>query len=328
MIVAIVLVALGGLLALALNVGHMMNVRAQLQNAVDAGALGGAIALDGTTDGLTLALEAATGFAELHHTDRLVVDLRDTSGSDPAGDVVLGHWDRDQPKASAFTALADPFATPREANAVLVRYGRETERGNPLDVFFGVFLGRSRASVTAEAVAVGGGACDDCTLPFVFADCIVLRADGTIDCGRELIFTSATIDNIGFTNLADGVSAVNPPTIIDILNGTCGDVSVDDEIGVGNGNNLTPNVIAALRAYIDRNGSTVVAPIIHPATCPDPQFNRLQPVVGFATFEILEVQGPPDRMLRIQLKCDVEEPDPAPGGCDFFGTPGEARLVR
>ena len=88
----------------------------------------------------------------------------------------------------------------------------------------------------------------------------------------------------------------------------------------------------ALEELIARSGPTVTAPIVHPDPCPDPQFNQLQPVVGFATFTIVEVLGPPTtphREIRLQLDCDQTTPEPAPSGCRNFGTvTPEAALVR
>jgi hypothetical protein len=256
------------------------------------------------------------------------VSISLNDGNDLGGDIVLGHWDLTQPTNLAFTPIANPAANPGNVNAVLVRAGREPARGNALEVYFGAFLGSDEASVTAEAVALSGGACTDCGVPLVFADCIIEQPDGSLSCGTELVFTSATMDNIGFTNLIPDDGSVNTPGIIDVLDGNCRGVNVGDRVGVGNGNNLTPRVIEAFEAYLARNGNRVTAPIISPASCPDPQFNQLQPIVGFATFTILEVSGPPNRHLRVALECDPDNRSPAPAGCDFFGTAGQTRLVR
>ncbi|HEY3452387.1 MAG TPA: pilus assembly protein TadG-related protein, partial [Myxococcales bacterium] len=92
--VAILLLALGGFLALGLNVGHFMVVRSQLQTACDAAALAGARELDGTPAGLARARALATDFAARHETDRaLAVDI------DPATDVVFGVWHVGLPRA-------------------------------------------------------------------------------------------------------------------------------------------------------------------------------------------------------------------------------------
>ncbi len=325
-VVAILVVAIGGMMALSLNVGHFMSVRNQLQNATDAGALAGAKSLNGTVAKLTEARNMAQDFTERHKTDRQVLEIDLNASNDPGGDVVLGRWVE---ATASFEMVPNPVATPGQVNAVLVRAGRESARGNALDVFFSAFLSQDEASVTAEAIGVGGGPCTECVVPLVFADCLIVQEDDSLACGEELVFTSATVDNIGFTNLIPGDGSVNTPGIIDVFNNNCGGgVGVGDSIGIGNGNNLNNNVIAAMQAYIERNGTTMKAPIVHPASCPDPQFNQLQPVVGFATFTVLEIQGAPNRMLRIALDCEPIVEEPQPGGCTFFGTPGQVRLVR
>lgn len=322
-VAALVLMVLGGLAALAINTGHVMSVRNQAQNAVDAAALAGAAELDGTPGKFPTARTFAQQFGELHATDRMQVRLDLNIGNDAAGDIVLGLWDLGEPnKAVAFTPY-DGLGSPRAVNAVHVRYGRTPERGNALPVFLSTFLSQQEAGVSAEAVAVGGGPCEGCMVPLVFADCLIVRPDGNLDCGAVLRFSSATVDNIGFSNLQDNVRPVNPPGIVDILNGDCAHAGFNDRIGVGNGNNMTGRVIEALLDHLDRNGPKVIAPVISPGSCPDPQFNRLQPVVGMATFTITDVRGPPeqyDREIDIRLECNEVYVDRGRTGCQNFGT--------
>ncbi|HEY3357715.1 MAG TPA: pilus assembly protein TadG-related protein [Polyangia bacterium] len=323
---AILLFVIGGFLALSLNMGHQMAVRAQLQNACDAAALAGARELDGTQAGLNRARDRAFQFAELHRSDKVPVVI------DRQNDIILGTWDFEAPKATAFSP-ATAATSPVKINAVSVRDGREAARGSALAFYFYPLLsGNTRPrsiDVRAAAVAVGGGPCSGCALPFVLADCQVVQPDGTLKCNETLKFSSATVDNIGFTNLADGVHAVNPPTIISILKGGCKDVGYGDHIGVQNGNDLTPQVQKALTDYLDQHGwqNPVLVPIVHPDTCPDPQFNRLQEVVGMASIVITGVHGQPHRSIDIQVKCDQVRPEPA--GCENFGTTSpKVRLVR
>jgi Flp pilus assembly protein TadG len=322
------MIALGGMLALGLNVGHMMKVRNQLQNRCDAAALAGAKQLDGTQSMLVQAHQVALDYALKHRTDdndNLDIDLN--AGNDPAGDIVHGVWDFHQAdKALAFTP-ADNMTPAANINAVLVRSGRTVARGNPLQVFFGNFLGASTTSVGAEAIAVSGSPCEGCSIPIAFADCLVRQDDGTIDCGEVLQFASSNDDNIGFTNLLPDDSGVNPPTIREIMRGGCRSVRVGDNIGIQNGNDFVP-VFDEFAALVNQQ---VTAPIISPASCPDPQFNRLQPVVGFATFTILAVNRTgSDKSITIRLDCDEDSNEPVQGGCgDPFGTRAPfTRLVR
>jgi hypothetical protein len=312
--VAIVLGMIGAFVALVINVGHLMAVRSQLQNAVDAAALAGAEELDGTPEGIERARAWAVDFAARHGTDR---DMPVTI--DPWTDVVFGDWDlRDR----VFTPIpaSDPGAAGR-INAVQVLAGRAEARGNPLEVFFSGFLGGSRtASVGAEAIAVSGAPCEEgCSVPLVFAECIVKQED-VLQCDQELVFSNDTEDNVGFTNLLDGVRSVNTADIIKTLGGECRSVRVGDRIGVSNGNNLNKNVIKAFEDFIARNGAKVTVPIVAtPDGCPA-KFNQMHEVVGFATFTIKQLVGPPNQSIHIELDCGETVPEPVPVGCGYFGT--------
>jgi Flp pilus assembly protein TadG len=324
--VALMLTALGGFLALVLNVGHFMVVRGQLQNACDSAALASALELDGTLDGLERARAKAVDFAGRHQTDRGATVLIDREA-----DVVFGNWDWDLPKESAFTPVSEsePGAE-RQINAVLVRAGREQTRGNPLEVFFPVFLGgREEASVTAEACAVGGAPCDGCSVPLAFARCQIEGENGALQCGQTLLFRSDTMDNIGFTNLTNDDRSVSTSGIIDILHNKCGSVKKGDHIGVGNGNNLNPNVVRAFEDFIYAYGDTVSAPIVETRDGCPAKFEGLLNVIGFAKFRIVGVVGPPNQSIEIELLCtQVDDEDSRPG-CDYFGmTSPRSVLVR
>lgn len=333
-LVAIMIFVLAAIVALSVNAGHMVTVRAQLQNAADAGALAGARSLTGEEDGLLDARVEAEYYAEEHSSDNVQVSIGANAGNALNGDIVLGTWDFDVAKTNkdaAFTAAT--ASTPSlEINAVLVRAGREAYRGSAVPVFMGGLFGQNEMDVGAHAVAVSGGPCEEgCAMPIVFAKCLV-QPDSSqpVECGQRLVFTDATIDNIGFTNLDPGNGSVNTPTIIDILNGECSGVDVGDAIGVANGNNMTPQVIAALNDYIARNGNRVTAPIIDTGECGNPQFNQLQVVIGFASFTIIAVRGPPtqpQREIEIELDCEAGISESL-GGCSYFGLEAEPRLVR
>ncbi len=323
-LVAILVAVLAALVMLVVNVGHVMAVRNQLQNATDSAALAGAQALNGTVDGLAAARALAVDFASRHGTDRdMSVDV------DPDADVVLGYWDHALPAADAFTPMTS--TTPQAlklTNAVLVRAGREAARGNAVSVFAGALLGRNQADVRAESIAVLGGPCEEgCAVPIAFAECLVVNPDGSLDCGTELVFNSDVTDNIGFTNLTNDPS-VSTAVLRSILQGNCQKVEVGDPISISNGANLSPLV----GDFLPLLSKQVSAPIVRlPGGCPA-KFNEHgneAPVVGFATFTITAVTGGATKSISIRLECAAMEPEPVAPGCEFFGTaPLKPRLVR
>ncbi len=323
---AFLIVVIGAFAALVVNVGHIMGARAQLQNAVDAAALAGAMSLDGTAEGLVEAHNDAKSFGDRYHVYINDVSLTPNVSNGPGGDIVVGHWDLLEPnRAAAFTPY-DGTMPLAEVNAVLARTGRESARGNPLTVFLSGFLNDTSASVGAQAVAVGGGPCESCAVPIAFADCMIKRPDGSLNCGAELRFANALEDNVGFTNLTPGQTAVGTSDIINILTAGCGEAGYGDVVGVSNGNNLTPNVIDAFEAYIAAHGPKVTAPVIdvEDSDCANPQFNQPHMISGFATFTITSITGPPDepeRSIHIRLECDETSSDTsALSGCVNYGT--------
>ncbi len=323
-LVAILIAVLAALVMLVVNVGHVMAVRNQLQNATDSAALAGAQALDGTVPGLAAARAMAVDFASRHGTDRgMPVDV------DPDADVVLGYWDHGLPAAEAFTPMTSTTpAALKLTNAVLVRAGREAARGNPVSVFAGALLGRTEADVRAESIAVLGGPCEEgCAVPLAFAECLVVNPDGSLNCGSELVFNSDVTDNIGFTNLTNDPS-VSTAVLRSILQGQCRKVEVGDPISVSNGANLSPLV----SDFLPLVSKQVSAPIVRlPGGCPA-KFNEhgnQAPVVGFATFTITAVTGGATKSITIRLDCSAIASEPVAPGCEFFGTaPLKPRLVR
>jgi Flp pilus assembly protein TadG len=282
------LFVLGAFLTLSMNVGHLYSTRGELQNAADAAALAGAAELDGTRDGIDAARVASRTFTALHHTDAAAAVVTTDA------DITPGHWN---PVTRVFTA---PAATVLETNAVRVDVGREQARGNPLPVWFGqVFMtdrfmdpggpATTRMDVQASAIAVGGGPCfDACALPVVFAECQLVRQDGSVSCGQIHRFASDTQDNFGFTEFDTNASAAG---VRAILQNGCTQ-GIPGLIGVNNGNFLNA-VVDAFRTFLANNVTEVTAPVARGGnlTCPNPRFNQDVEVSGFARFRICHVSA-------------------------------------
>jgi Flp pilus assembly protein TadG len=317
---AIMMVVLVMFLAMVINTGHMHLIRSELQNATDAAALAAAKELNGLQTGLDAAAPVAFNYAGAHETDKgLPVTI------DQASDVIFGHWNDSLPRESAFQPITlRDAASLAWINAVMVQAGRETARGNAMNVDAGQLLSRNTVDVHAKSVAVLGGPCSEgCAIPIAFPNCLIVNPDGSLKCDEVLEFSDANEDNLGFTSLSPtDPASIN--TVRSILSDhTCRNVDVGTPILIQNGNGVNP-VYTELKAY---EGQKVSAPIIS-MECP-PQFNQSHSVVGFATFTFLEVIGPPDNILRIKLDCAQVQARPANAGCTFFGTsPLQARLVR
>ncbi len=136
--------------ALAIDVGMYMVARSQAQNAADAGALAGAVALvfdsftDRTPSGpVVQSALAASRANEVIHQTASVEPADVTFPNDPAG----------------------------QPNRVQVTVHRTTARGNPLATFVGRFFGAPTANMTATAIGEASPAnAATCIKPFAIPD--------------------------------------------------------------------------------------------------------------------------------------------------------------
>lgn len=341
-IVVLSLVAIGAFMALALNMGHVVSLRGELQNAADSAALAGAKELNGTSIKCPTALQRATTFGGLHTTD-----TNASSGVPVEPEVVdYGHWDRNLPKKDAYTPLACDDTTARQVNAVRVRAARakDVAGGGAMNVAFGgAFLASKSTDVAAEAVAAGGGPCSEkCpNVPIAMFDCDVLVSD-VLNCNKEFVMTynqtnPAPTDNMGWstlqpdTNACDSASTTTYRNIFERTD-TCSiptacQSSVGTVIAVSNGSQWTP--LCSYLEYLYNNAIKFTAPIVH-KTCP-PQINQGAEIVGYATFTItaLNCQGNP-KYMRVRIDCSPPPDKKAnDAGCAFYGTTSAVpRLVR
>jgi Flp pilus assembly protein TadG len=224
---AIVLIAIGGFLALSLNVGHKMNAKAQLQSAMDAAALGGAGDLDGTSTAVTNAHPDAQDFATKHYLDTAAVAVNANLSNSAGGDIEVGYWDvrtnrfyreGDSPFIGDFNVTLSHTATPQFLNAVRVSGGADGVSGHnsPLDVFLSSFVGGvSTLNVKASAVAMAGGPCvaSRNVVPIEVASCALTNASGDTLCNQDVTLTldgpGVTMWNIAFADLTPPANLVD-----------------------------------------------------------------------------------------------------------------------
>jgi hypothetical protein len=187
-----VLLTLGvplGFTAIAGDLGVAMLARSQVQNALDAGALGGAAYFDQTSSGVTTAIARATSLVTVNHS------LGQTVTIDSIETGILNESTGNQ-----FTVSSDPTVI----NALRIngtRYGVATP--------FGALLGRdslnpTTISVAAQPPQVGAGS-EDCYLPLAVPDCILDNISNYESQGFH--FNSANQDNTGWATLTSSASA-------------------------------------------------------------------------------------------------------------------------
>jgi hypothetical protein len=131
----VMLVVLIGFASLTIDVGYLYNVRAELQNTVDAAALAGGSQLPDRT----VAAETAARFSALNYPGA-------------ASTVRLGHWDAGHGVFTEGSAVGP-------INAVEVLAERSRTRGNALTFFFAGIFGVQETNVSASAVSLHGADC-------------------------------------------------------------------------------------------------------------------------------------------------------------------------
>ena len=301
---SVVLLAVGAFMALALNVGLIMNTRGQLQNASDSAALAAAGSIDGTQGGLNTARQMALGYSGNHEVTGQSVAI------DPGADVVFGRWHFKAESgwpARSFEVLSDPLLI----DAVRITNGRDDVNGhNPaLDVFFSVWLGREKVNVPSQAIAIGRGARnEDCPLPFVLPSCSLIQG-GAVTCGQDITLTLSPdgTDNVGFVFMLPG-NGNGVTEIVDNILNRCTVAATAGVYDVQNGNDLNDQVMQALLG-LDKHGNQMspVGPTlpdgssslcifnrsdsfpIGDTTCPDPKFSGDLTVAQYASVVIKSV---------------------------------------
>ncbi|MCH7721160.1 MAG: Tad domain-containing protein [Planctomycetes bacterium] len=139
-LVAVLFVVLMGFTALAVDIGFVFNSRGEMQNAVDAGALAGAGALE-------------LGNAEVETRARNATQRNSVAGAGVADEeivVTIGYWDGVGLTFSP--ATGEETVSPNAVRVVANRYGQ--------GLFFAHMIGVSTTDIGREAVgAIGGGTC-------------------------------------------------------------------------------------------------------------------------------------------------------------------------
>jgi hypothetical protein len=335
---------------LAMNVGHLFSVRGELHNASDAGALGGAQDLNGTSGQLSVASAAGETYAEKHYTDLSGSDRTQVQAT-PGSDVRLGFWD---PFGSgyAFTAidpstldaatskayagcirLRDDQGQPACINAVSVRAIRDATHSGGVGTFFASLFSLQRANVGTESVASSGGPCEwPCLqLPVALSNCAFM-SDVSCQGNRNFTikFKSDPTDSAGWTTLDDNARGDNYiKTLLNTLNGApqgCAEQNVlaSQDIWISNGN--LANLCTILQQVVSKQ-NTFAVPVVDAGPCANPKFNQVLPIVGFAKIQITNVVCNNPIHADAILLCETFQPT-GKIGCGFFGvSPARPQLV-
>jgi hypothetical protein len=195
-LVAVLMVGFILCIALVVDLGHLHNVKVQLQRAADAAALAGAGQLDGATGQDSNATAVARATAALNMVNNKT-GLVGAGGwvDNSSVQVDLGTWNSDHAASSRFTSPADPgMAKAIKVTASLL-----------VDHYF--FFFANGTNVVADAIAVN--AYEETAMPIALLSCIPATSGigTTIEDIRFYIFGDDTHDTAGWTALTYDINA-------------------------------------------------------------------------------------------------------------------------
>jgi hypothetical protein len=309
--VAIVLFLLVGFAALAVDVGHLLVGRNELQNAADAGALAGARFLydeDGTAvnEGANqIAYDAATA----NKSEKVAVDVFWTGGND--GDVQRGHWSfatrTFTPNASLLPvdlwnrSTEELDADPDFINAVRVVSRREA---TPLAAFFARIFGHEDFRLAADAVAYIGftgtltpGEADQ---PIVICEESILNDSGLYSCNIGRMINSgqnvASSETGGWTSLNQDDPCTGGTNAHEVRGLICGGGNPEPLRLGGNvatsGGEIQSAFNRLRQCWQDETGGrsswNLTLPVVE---CPGNNITTCQRVVGAVNLDVVWITG-------------------------------------
>ena len=320
---AIFLVLLLAMLAAAIDIGHALVAKNELQNVSDAAALAGTRALGVIYEGMTPA-EQQTYTLTSGDRATIVNAVQQTAEANSAAgvpitvdesDIAIGTWN---------PATRTHTSTVNQPRAVRVWARRDSSaNGNgPISTFLGGVIGLTSVSVnavaTADMSAVGQTAPGQLDVPFGIStfyftqfgcgDAIQFYPnDGTPQaCSAWHTFDQSPSNANRLRNIIDGLrdgSYQSPGT------------SPGDTLNFINGNvaSAFPNLIDLYNARKDANGNwDVFVPVYQSDECTPP--NGPLPIVGYAEVRITNVQGSPNHLISATVLCNIFEGNTTGGG--------------
>jgi Flp pilus assembly protein TadG len=312
-IVSIFLVVLLAMGAAAIDIGHGMVARNELQNASDAAALAGARRLGLIYEGLT---PDEMGTYTLSGGDAAVVTAAAKVGGQaniaagvvltiPDADVQIGQWN------AATRTFTPTTAQPR---AVRVLSRRDSTANGPISTFLGSVVGLATMSpnavATAELTAIGSTPPGALDLPVAISEYFFSQygcgdsirlypSDGTPEsCAGFITFDVSPPNDINFRTIVNGMAAGtynSPPT-------TAGQTSVN----ITNGTLSNRSWNALINLFDVKRGSSCCwdaqVPVYEGNAC-NPSGSVL--IKGYANIRITAITPAPNHTITGNVTCPM-----------------------
>ena len=335
--VALVMVVMLAMTALALDVGHALVARNQLQNASDAAALAGARALGVIYGGMTGSL---TGYTLTSGDVGNIVSAASVAGADNqaagvtvtvnAADISVGIW------TSSTRTFTPTTVLPR---AVRVITRRDNAANGPISTFLARVIGVTSVNVTAVATAQLNPASvmapGDMDAPFGISEFFFNSGFG---CGSTVQFAPSVPGNAqtcaGWQTFDDPFNANNMKSIVEgMTNGTYttpGGQAGQTTLNFGNGNiaSVWSRLVTLWQTKTASGPWDAYVPVYAGSDCSP---TGAQLIIGFATVRINYVGEPgnPNNALNCTgsnpstgclsgvIQCDVFQGNGGSGGASF-----------
>ncbi len=318
-VIAIVMAALIGVVALAIDVGYVAVTKNELQNIADAATLAGAGQLGNIYQGLTydeqqvLSLYVNDVSAIKIEAKSVVGEGKNRAGGENIiiddGDIQIGTWNQNtDPKF-------DPDGTP--PNAVRVTARRDSSSNGPISTFFAKIFGIETLDVSADATAALTGLSEAPVIPVGIskywmdplhwgeepgAFCnqpIRLHPTGDLEgCAGWHTYKSWPANAAKLRQIIEDMMDMEPE---DYPKGAIGEEFV--YIG-GDVANIFDTFQALYELNKDSDGEwDVILPVYDSEDCSNPS-GRIK-TFGFVAATITEVTGPPDpKEIKAKIICE------------------------
>jgi len=300
---AIILVVILGMAALAVDVGHLMTVKAELQKAADAGALAGARGLVPYT---TASPPPHPNWTSGETRAVQTVQANQVDGQPlTSWQIESGYWNL----ASKTMQPTGLLPSSHDVPAIKVTLAKTAgENGGPVQMLFGQILGKAAADVTAQALAfisapsgIPAGGLFPLAIPQILVDEYWYQ-----DPPLSFRIGSHYHDPVGGQWTSFLVDSNNVPTIRDLIaNGNPDPVNIGDNIWIQPGTKTTIYSSAA-----DKIGQVVTLPVVRT----DFDTHSYTPVLGFVSFYIEDSVGGSGKYIQGHFVKDRGVEKGNPGG--------------
>lgn len=328
-VVALFLTVLLAMGAAAIDIGHALVARNELQNVSDAGALAGTRALGIIYEGMTPTEQRDYVLTSGDETTIVNAVQQTAVANSAAGktitvdasDIAIGTW-------NPITRIHTP--TVNQPRAVRVWARRDDASANgAISTFLANVIGISSVNVsavaTADLTAVGQTAPGQLDVPFAISEYYFTEFgcgdvikfypnDGTPQaCAAWHTFDQSPANANSLKTIIDGMIPVlgtdpytSPATVPgNTLNFINGNVA-----------SAFPNLINLYNSKKDANGNwDVFVPVYQSPDCAPP--NGPIPIIGYAEARITNVQGSPNHLISATILCNIFEGNTVGGGPPF-----------